>query len=68
MLSIDNNKIKVTFYDADQITFLTENKISLFGFLEWYEKVKKINAKIIPNGIESIIIMTELLYIIVTIE
>ena len=68
MTGIDNKKITIVCYLADQITVTNILKKSLLEFVEWYERMKERNAHITPNGVNGAIVITDKRYFVINIE
>ena len=62
MAGIDNG-IRVTFSNGEYEEPYRVITKSLFEFAEWFERMKLQAVKVIPNGMQGVIIITESRYI-----
>lgn len=59
MIGIDNTKILIVVREEEYGPEMNRMKKSLLEFVDWFDRVKARNAKIIPNGVNGCIVITE---------
>ena len=65
MIGFDNKKILRQARESEYGPVLREDRIGLLEFASWLERAKARNAKIIPNGVNGCIVITENRYFLV---
>ena len=62
MIGIDNKKIRRVAYDGEYGPVVSDTKMTLLEFAEWYRRLMDRKPKIIPNGVNGFIAVTEKRY------